>query len=350
MANGLRICKICGEAKPTTEFYGNTYTCKRCVCRRNSDKVYARNIKLHPDLPNEEWKDVVGFEGLYKVSNLGRIRSIGYGGRRGNIMAVHPDKGGYLKIRLTKDKKDYSFLVHRLVAMAFIPNLYNYETINHKDFNTQNNCVENLEWCTQKYNNKYSRDAGHYYYSEKARAAAKRNRKIPDEVAKLIFADYQKGMKQADLASKYKVTKAFVCRLVHGRCRTEYTNLPLEADLKMKFSDEDIISMNESFRNGTSLKELAEKFHTSSIYVRSLVFGRTVRSSKLAENGLTTIPTVVKPIPQKELYKDDIIKLHLQGYSLRKIRLVLGIKGHSVVAEVIKEFKDNQDEEEKTKF
>lgn len=340
MKNGLRICKVCGEAKPVTEFYGGkTYTCKRCVCRRNSDKVYARNIRLHPDLPNEEWKDVVGFEGLYKVSNLGRIRSIGYGGRRGNIMAVHPEKGGYLKIRLTKDKKDYSFLVHRLVAMAFIPNPNNYETINHKDFNTQNNCVENLEWCTQKYNNKYSRDAGHYYYSEKARVAAKRNRKIPDEIAKQIFSDYQNGMKQADLASKYKVTRAFVCRLVHGRCRTEYTNLPLETDIKMKVSDEDIISMNVSFLEGVSLKELADKYQLVPEYIRSLVFGRTARSKKLAEKGLITIPSVVKPIPQKELYKEDIIKLYLQGYSRRRIQLALGIKGHSVVAEVIKEFK-----------
>ena len=235
-------------------------------------------------------------------------------------------------------------MTHRLVAMAFIPNPNNYDTINHKDFNTQNNCVENLEWCTQKYNNKYSRDAGHYHYSEKAREAAKRNRKISDELAIKIFEDYKKGMKQADLASKYDVTRAFVCRLVHGRCRTEYTNQSLEKDLKIKFSDDEIISMNESFKKGISLKSIAERFSTSSTYVGSLVFGRTERSKRLVEKGLMTIPKVEKSIPQKELYKDEILRLYSEGMNFRKIGLVLGIKGHSTVAEVIKEFKDKNNE------
>lgn len=341
MANGLRVCKICGEAKPMTEFYGKIYTCKRCVCRKNNQKVVNRNLEKQPDLQGEVWMEVVGFEGLYKVSNIGRVRS----GRRGTIMIPHPLKDGYLRIRLRKEGKDFSFLVHRLVAMAFIPNPNNFDTVNHKDFNTQNNCVENLEWCTQKYNNKYSRDAGHYHYSEKAREAAKRNRKISDELAVKIFEDYKKGMKQADLASKYDVTRAFVCRLVHGRCRTEFTNQSLEKYLKIKFSDDEIISMNESFKKGISLKSIAERFNTSSAYVGSLVFGRTERSRKLIEKGLMTIPKVKKTIPQKELYKDEILRLHSEGMSLRKIRLVLGIKGHSIVAEVIKEFKDKNNEQ-----
>lgn len=285
MTNGLRVCKICGEAKPITDFYGKIHTCKKCVCRKNNQKVVSRNLERQPDLQGEVWMGVVGFEGLYKVSNLGRVRSC----RRGTIMIPQPLKDGYLRVRLRKEGKDFSFLTHRLVAMAFIPNPNNYDTINHKDFNTQNNCVENLEWCTQKYNNKYSRDAGHYHYSEKAREAAKRNRKISDELAIKIFEDYKKGMKQADLASKYDVTRAFVCRLVHGRCRTE-------------------------------------------------------RSKRLVEKGLMTIPKVEKSIPQKELYKDEILRLHSEGMNFRKIGLVLGIKGHSTVAEVIKEFKDKNNE------
>lgn len=340
MTNGLRICKVCGKAKPMTDFYGKIHTCKRCVCRRNNQKVVSRNLERQPDLQGEVWMDIVGFEGLYKVSNLGRVRSC----RMGIIMIPQPLKDGYLRIRLRKDGKDFPFLVHRLVAIAFISNPNNYETINHKDFNTHNNCVENLEWCTQEYNNKYSRDAGHYHYSEKARAAAKRNRKISDDLAVKIFEDYKKGIKQANLASKYGVTRAFVCRLVHGRCRTEYTNQSLEKDLKMKFSDDEIISMNESFKNGMSLKSIAERFGTSSTYVSSLVFGRSERSRRLIEKGLMTIPKVEKSIPQKVLYKDEILKLHSEGMSLRKIRLVLGIKGHSIVAEVIKEFKDKNNE------
>lgn len=65
MTNGLRICKVCGIAKPTTDFYGNIYTCKRCICRRNNQKVVSLNLERQPDLQDEVWMDIAGFEGLY---------------------------------------------------------------------------------------------------------------------------------------------------------------------------------------------------------------------------------------------------------------------------------------------
>lgn len=301
MTNGIRKCKICGKELPMSSFYGKIYTCKRCICKRNAEAARARNLANNPDLPNEEWKDVVGFEGIYKVSNLGRIRSMGYGGKSGKILANHIDKGGYQKIRLTKNGSSYSFLVHRLVAQAWIPNPNDYKTVNHKDFNTQNNRVENLEWMSQWQNNEYSRKAGHYHYSEKAREAARNNRKISDEIAKLIYADFQSGVKQSELAAKYNVTRAFVCRLVHGRCRTDITNLKLEKDLKLKVSDDDIISINREFIAGMSSKELGDKYGISPIYVRTLAFGKTARSKRLAERGLIKIPP--REPSQKEIFK-----------------------------------------------
>lgn len=139
MKNGIRKCKICGKELPMSSFYGKIYTCKRCICKRNAEASKARNLANNPDLPYEEWKDVVGFEGIYKVSNFGRIRSIGYGGKSGKILVQHQLKDGYLRINLTKDRKHHPFLVHRLVAQAWIPNPNGYKTVNHKDFNTQNN-------------------------------------------------------------------------------------------------------------------------------------------------------------------------------------------------------------------
>ena len=104
----------------------------------------------------EIWKDIPGYEGLYKVSNLGRIKSLGNGKtRKENILRLTKDKYGYLYITLSENGKLKKFKVHRLVAMAFIPNPNNYTQINHKDENRSNNRVENLEWCTQKYNNNY---------------------------------------------------------------------------------------------------------------------------------------------------------------------------------------------------
>ena len=105
----------------------------------------------------EIWRDVVGYEGLYKVSNQGRIMS-----RYGKILKPQEDKDGYLKITLHNNKRTFATFVHRIVAIAFIPNPNNLPIINHKDQSPNkktglivNNNVENLEWCTYKYNNNY---------------------------------------------------------------------------------------------------------------------------------------------------------------------------------------------------
>lgn len=103
----------------------------------------------------EIWKDIKGYEGKYQVSNLGRIKVLNYK-RSGqeHIMATKNNKG-YCEIRLAKDGKRKDFIVHRLVAQAFIPNPNNLPQVNHIDENKTNNCVNNLEWCTQAYNNSY---------------------------------------------------------------------------------------------------------------------------------------------------------------------------------------------------
>lgn len=112
----------------------------------------------------EIWKPVVGFEGSYEVSNLGRVRSVDRFitnslGRtyfsKGVILKWVLDKGGYPMVGLSLHNKYYSRKIHRLVAEAFIENPYNLPSINHKDEDKTNNKVENLEFCTVKYNNNY---------------------------------------------------------------------------------------------------------------------------------------------------------------------------------------------------
>ena len=99
----------------------------------------------------EVWKDIDGFEGLYQVSNYGRVKS------RYAIRKKPTTNNGYEIVKLCKNGEVKHSLVHRLVAQAFIPNPFNFPCINHKDENKRNNIVENLEWCTRAYNNKYSR-------------------------------------------------------------------------------------------------------------------------------------------------------------------------------------------------
>lgn len=105
----------------------------------------------------EEWRPLVGYEGLYEVSNRGNMKSLNYRrtGKEGILKAVK-DKDGYLRVQLWKDGKRKMYAVHRLVAQAFLPNPNNLPIINHKDENKQNNKVENLEWCNISYNNIYN--------------------------------------------------------------------------------------------------------------------------------------------------------------------------------------------------
>ena len=100
----------------------------------------------------EIWKNIEGYEGKYQVSNFGQVKSM-----IGQEKVLHPKKHrtGHLQIGLHKDKKRKTMYIHRLVAQAFIPNPDNLPCVNHKDENPNNNNVDNLEWCTQKYNCNY---------------------------------------------------------------------------------------------------------------------------------------------------------------------------------------------------
>ena len=104
----------------------------------------------------EEWRDVVGYEGKYQISSLGRVRSLDYR-RTGRTQVLKPGtvRNGYLFVVLYNDGKTKNFYIHRLVAEAFIPNPNGFPEVNHIDEKKANNCVDNLEWCTAKDNINY---------------------------------------------------------------------------------------------------------------------------------------------------------------------------------------------------
>jgi hypothetical protein len=117
----------------------------------------------------EIWKDIKGFEGRYQVSNLGRVRSLDMVlegknwkssypfeyQRSGKVLKPLKKRNGYYHICLRNNGKPKFFVIHRLVALAFIPNPNKLPCVNHKDEDKANNVVSNLEWCTQKYNSNY---------------------------------------------------------------------------------------------------------------------------------------------------------------------------------------------------
>ena len=104
----------------------------------------------------EMWKDIPGYEGKYQVSNTGEVKSLNYNGSgKTKLLKQSTIKYGYKRVGLCKNNKQKYYLVHRLVAITFIPNPNDLLVVNHKDENPSNNNVNNLEWCTQKYNVNY---------------------------------------------------------------------------------------------------------------------------------------------------------------------------------------------------
>ena len=104
----------------------------------------------------ENWKDIKGFEGLYKISNFGNVKSLNYKRtKKERILTPGNIANGYLCVLLYKNGTRKTFTIHRLVAQTFIENPENLPQVNHIDEDKTNNRVENLEWCDIKYNNNY---------------------------------------------------------------------------------------------------------------------------------------------------------------------------------------------------
>ena len=128
----------------------------------------------------EIWQDIQGYENLYQCSSLGRVKSLWFGKEK--ILKQIKDKNAYCRVILYKEGKIKSYLVHRLVALHFIPNPQIFSQVNHKDENPSNNCVENLEWCTAKYNCNYGT------YNEKCRKAKKNKSNLTSSKSILQFS------------------------------------------------------------------------------------------------------------------------------------------------------------------
>ena len=136
---------------------------RRKEIRRARKEILREKIN---EIEGEIWKPILGYEGLYQVSNKGRVKSLSrIVSCRNKFESLLPEKllkqgctKGYFHVSLAKESVKKIFKVHRLVAIAFIPNLQNKPVINHKDLNPKNNFVENLEWNTNAENTHHYQD------------------------------------------------------------------------------------------------------------------------------------------------------------------------------------------------
>ena len=177
----------------------------------------------------EIWKPVKNYECLYEVSNLGRVRSldrIQFIKKKNGIEMQRPQKGKVLKpifdgrglyqqVTLSKQGEGGKrHLIHRLVAIAFIPNPDNLPEVNHKDECKTNNCVDNLEWCDHKYNNNYGSKRF------QTRGAKNPQNKFTEEMIRDIkqnYIPYDKNFGAKAFQEKYGISLTHVCAIAKGR-------------------------------------------------------------------------------------------------------------------------------------
>lgn len=160
----------------------------------------------------EEWRPVDGYEGLYEVSNMGRVKSLKYNKER--ILKVGKNDKGYLQVHLSKDGKAKGYTVHRLVATAFCENPMGYTEVNHINEDKADCRAENLEWCSRSYNNTYN---GRAKKAGKKSAEKLRGRKHSEEHIKKI-AEKLRGRKQSEEHIRKRTEK------LRGRKQSEEHN------------------------------------------------------------------------------------------------------------------------------
>ena len=179
-----------------------------------------KNLSIEP-LPDEEWRDVVGYEGLYQVSNLGRVKSLSRrivykDGREYNypskVMKNQKVSTGYRSVTLYRVNGKKQYYVHRLVAETFIPNPNNLIDVNHKDGCKTNNILSNLEWCSRSDNQKHAYKNG-LNWVHMDEAIKERSRPViqftPD--GKLV-AEYSSTMEASRITNYNQSRIATYCR------------------------------------------------------------------------------------------------------------------------------------------
>lgn len=183
----------------------------------------------------EEWRDITGYEGLYQVSNLGRVRSLDrtelihrkgscfYRHFSSKILHLNKTGKGYLRVDLCKTINGKQNLihksVHRLVAESFIPNPENKKTVNHIDGNKTNNCFENLEWNTYSENVKHSFINGLEKPYKRIDGISK---KLTDSQVIEIRSEHALYKKSStELAKKYNVSHTYIKKIISRERRNK---------------------------------------------------------------------------------------------------------------------------------
>jgi hypothetical protein len=158
----------------------------------------------------DEWRDVTGYEGRYQVSAAGLVRNV----RRGNLLRPRPSPRGYLSVRLYRDAVGTNFLVHRLVAAAFIGPIPAGRHVNHKNGPKGDNRLINLEVVTPLENHRHAKSLG---LIQSIKGEANINAKLTEPQVREIRRLRQEGMRPRRLAKRFGVSKTTILLIVSRR-------------------------------------------------------------------------------------------------------------------------------------
>jgi hypothetical protein len=157
----------------------------------------------------EIYKDVIGFEGLYMVSNFGNVKN-----SRGKMLKGCSKKG-YIYVHLSKNATYYNYRLNRIVAKAFLPNPNNFTDVNHKDGNKSNNTLDNLEWISHQDNMKHAYANG--LLGGFITSGERPNVKLNEEIVKEIKILLKEGnLSQYKIAKKFNVHRGAISSIAYG--------------------------------------------------------------------------------------------------------------------------------------
>ena len=172
---------------------------------------------------SELWVDVDGYEGLYMVSDLGNVKSIDRytcSGvhREGKLLAKIVDSDGYDRVHLSRDGHAKQIPVHRLVAIAFIPNPTGLSQINHVDEDKRNNAVQNLEWCDAKYNINYGTRSKKVALALSGENCSFHKLSLDDvvEIRRRFVKNGSRNSNSRELSEQYGVSPQEIRRIANG--------------------------------------------------------------------------------------------------------------------------------------
>lgn len=232
------------------------------------EPILKKELRLD-DLEGEEWREVNGFDGIYKISNFGRVKSHNIH-TQGKILKPR-DYSDYDSVLIkSADGTCKKHMVHRLVAEAFIPNPDNLPEVNHKNGDKHDNNVENLEWCTHQQNVKHAYNV--LYLGCLKGEGCPTHKLTNEQVMQIYDLAKKKELTFTEIGKMFGVTRSVVTDIHIGKSWTHITNQEWVKDHYL--TEQQAIEIYQLASSGHKYKEIAEKYNISESHVSEIRHGK----------------------------------------------------------------------------